>query len=197
MKKIVIFAIIFAIIFFAAVLLYPKLTAKNDPLPASSSSGAPVIEKTYANPDASESDIPEDGSISGTLGSGGSSYSVTADPNIFFRTSGDGFDRYYLSAGSSDNSFLEIRYIDSVQACDIAPSFLDRFFDYTDIEFSGENPVDNTGLIAETIQAKNGDIYMDAFLFNTSSGVIAVTISYTSQSESDSFHNLLDTLVLE
>ena len=178
-------------------LLYPKLTAKNDPLPDSSSSGAPVIEKTYANPDTAKSDIPESGNISETLSTGDSSYSITADPNIFSRASGDGFDRYYLAGGSSDNSFMEIRYIDSVQAGDIAPSFLDRFFDYTDIEFSGENPVDSTGLIAETIQAKNGDIFMDAFLFNTRSGVIAVTISYTSQAESDSFRDLLGTLVLE
>ncbi|MBO4831797.1 MAG: hypothetical protein J5569_04925 [Oscillospiraceae bacterium] len=105
-------------------------------------------------------------------GDGNEICSVTAPASLDGDVSRDGQKLVFRDAEAS----LEFRFISGdTDSFALAPSFLNDYLDYTDIEFSGKEPVcDALYLEGETITASGGGRTVRAYLIDVVGGVLAV-----------------------
>jgi len=83
--------------------------------------------------------------------------------------------------------YMEISVITGASAAEIAPSFVDSYIDFTDIEFSSYTTIGANRLNADSITAYNAEQYVAAYLVDVANGVVTVTISSPSPNDA-SFH---------
>ena len=95
--------------------------------------------------------------------------------------------------------YMEISYINGGKAETILPSFADSYIDFSDIEFASYTPVGEKHINAESIIAYNTEQYINAYLIDTSAGVVTIVVSSSSQySESFAWFNaMLATFIIE
>ena len=94
---------------------------------------------------------------------------------------------------------LEVRCFDSRKNAEAAaPSFLSDYIDYDAMEFSGANPIGQTGISAETIHAENSKTAIDAYLIDVSDGLISVVLAYPAgQQPSEALTRALESLTIK
>ena len=208
MKKLL-FVIALICLILLAVFLFIRLgdnQNETDDITASPSAGATdtVTDEPSASPGITENTSPTESSAQGAVVSGNVSggtddgaYSITVNENDYTYMNENGSDRFYDNSNIDEVVFLEVRYIDGTTAETLAPSFLNSYIVFTDIEYSGVNEIEQTGIYGETISAKNDMMEMNAWLVDTENGVLAIVVSYTLENKDEQMTKLyamLDTL---
>lgn len=201
MKKVLIFITIICVIVIAVLLIInfagdngneEVTSSPTDDVSAdvsnTSSSSADVTDSAEPSESASPIGTQITGNVSG--GSPDGEYTISVDEDRYYIVQEDGYDRFYDNTNSDEVVFLEIRYIEGAEASVLAPSFLDSYIEFTDIEYSGENKIGDTDISGETISATNGAMQLEAWLINTENGVLAVVISYTLESKDEQMGKL-------
>ena len=120
--------------------------------------------------------------------------SVTAPASLDCDVSRDGQKLTFTENKAS----LELRFVTGdADSFALAPSFLNDYLDYTDIEFSGKEPVcEALDLEGETITASGGGRTVRAYLIDTIGGVLAVVEDPGGNGLSGSLSGVLNSLVL-
>lgn len=169
--------------------------------PSTNSGRDPVSELTYEAD--GESVTTEAVLVESDLGLGGRLYySMYLDSEtLYTQRSADGKDTFTRALDSSMAGLvsMELRLVEADNASSLAPSYLDGYIDYTDIEFSGKTKITENGIYAQTATASNSDSCAEAYLIDVASGVLAVVLSYPlelSESYAPLMRGMLYTLEL-
>lgn len=125
-------------------------------------------------------------------------FSLYSDTSRYELVSEDSVCTFYLRDKSSDQVFLELRYIMGIDAEALKPSFADEYIDFTDISFTSFSKVGQESMECTAIAAYNSEQYVEAYLINVQYGVVAAVLSSNSASDTDAnrLSAMLDTLML-
>ena len=183
------------------------------PSPSPSPSSAPVVER-IPEPDrpvkseiavyygGNSSTVPAElvvGSLSDSVGLCFSLYSDTEAYEHVREVNSHRFNAVAEKGDADELSFMELLFIDGATTASLAPSFMDIYLSYDEIEFSASRAIGPSKLRCETIVAYNAEQYVAAYLYERSGGVAAFVISCST--DGNDYHRprltaMLDTLVL-
>ena len=123
------------------------------------------------------------------------SFSVDAPKAEYLTTQEDGHIR---CTRYEDGSFINIELVTGNKAEFIAPSYLDGYIEYTDIEFSGVEKLGDTDYSAETVTATDGKMQCDGYLIDTDGGTVCIIACYPAGDElvHHSIMAVINTLVI-
>lgn len=181
------------------------------PPPAPSPSSSPVVER-IPEPDrpvkneiavyygGNSSTVPAELVVGSLSDSAGLCFSLYSDTDTYEHVREVNSHRFNVIGEETDElSFMELLFIDGATTASLAPSFMDIYLSYDEIEFSASRAIGPSKLRCETIVAYNAEQYVTAYLYERSGGVAAFVISCST--DGNDYHRprltaMLDTLVL-
>jgi len=125
-------------------------------------------------------------------------YSLYYDSEAVSIAEYDSSDRFVWTL--SDGAYMEIVFHPALSSRDVAPSLLDDYINFKEIEFSGEIKLNENDLTCYKLQADDGSDFCDAYIFDCDAGCLSAVIAYSeSQAEEvpPRFIAMLETLEFE
>lgn len=192
----------------------PTTAAPVTPAPAPSPSAAPIPERV-PEPDrpltsdiavyygGNSSTVPAELVTGSLCDSVGLCFSLYSDTGTYGHEYAGNSHLFKVSAEDEADAdpltFMELLFVDGATTARLAPSFMDIYLEYDEIEFSASRTIGPARLRCETVVAYNDEQYVTAYLYDRSGGVAAFVISCST--DANDYHRprltaMLDTLAL-
>ncbi len=165
------------------------------PSPAVSPSPSPSEEIEYIQGRPVTSQLDVDGELREAqliycdIGNSGVPIEITmyADLNLYdFSLDDNGTASFIPKSGRDGLTFLFIGFAFDRDAASLAPSFMDSYIDFKDIEFDGSTSVGDTGLSGQYITASNSTSVCHAYLIDVDNyGVVTIVYSSIRENNDD------------